>query len=87
MSEILELVLVEMGAIAVIVGILLETLKRMDLFDTKRWLPPIALVLGIAISVVYALVYKEAIFVYAIVGLFGGAVASGVYDNIMSLKG
>lgn len=87
MTEILEYALLEAGAIALVVGVILEVIKEVEVVDTKRWLPAIALGLGIILGLVYAIITNEPLVVYTIAGLIGGATSSGIYDNIQSVKG
>lgn len=86
MDELLNTALVEAAVIAVFVGIIIESIKKAALSDhnLKRWLPLMALCLGVVIGLLYAVVRSEDLLLYAASGLIGGGFSSGVYDMVHS---
>lgn len=86
MDELLNTALVEAAVIAVFVGIIVESVKMAVLPNDriKKLLPLVALVLGVLIGVLYAVVRSEDLLLYAASGLIGGGFSSGVYDLIRS---
>ena len=87
MTELIESALIEAGAIAIVVGIVIEAGKRITNEKTeKRFLPLFSLILGVLFGIGYALIQGDDVLLYAVSGLIGGGFASGVYDNVKSIK-
>jgi len=88
MTELIESALIEAGAIAIVVGIVIEAGKKAVTNEEveKRFLPLFSLILGVLFGIVYALIQGDDILLYAVSGLVGGGFASGVYDNVKSIK-
>lgn len=75
--------LVTIGGIATVVGILLEVVKRLFAWTEAakdRFAPALALVLGIGVGVAAALAGGTPLAPAVVAGLYGGAVASGIYS-------
>lgn len=86
MEELLNTALVEAVAIAVFVGLIIEAFKQAVLPHDRieKALPLIALLLGVLLGLLYAVVRSEDLLLYAASGLVGGGFASGIYDSIHS---
>lgn len=65
--------------IAPVVMVIVEAVKRTEKIDTK-WLPLLALALGLATGTVFAIVEPEEAAEHVINGLLYGAAAAGIYD-------
>lgn len=82
--------LTTVAGIALVVAIALEIGKRtLALTDeaTKRYAPGFAAILGIALGVAGAVYFGNQPVEGAVSGYFGGATASGVYDQLASRFG
>lgn len=84
MEELYATALIEAGVLAVIVGALIQVLKKAlpSDFDKERWLPVISMSLGILLGVIYAIVTNGDMLVYVTSGILSGGFASGAYDML-----
>ena len=65
--------------IAPVVMVLVEVIKRLGILE-KRWLPVVALAIGIAAGAVFAAVEPQKAAEHIVNGLLYGGAAAGIYD-------
>ena len=65
--------------IAPLVMVLVEAVKRTETIS-KKWLPLLALGLGLVIGVVFAIVLPDGALMHVVNGVLYGAAAAGIYD-------
>lgn len=86
MQEIMNNILAATALVGIFVGGLVEGLKRTEVVS-KRFLPLLSMALGMVVGYVVALGFQQDLATYTAAGFVGGAMASGVFDAIVSLLG
>lgn len=84
MQEIMNNILAATALVGIFVGGLVEGLKRTEVVS-KRFLPLLSMALGMVVGYVVALGFQQDLATYTAAGFVGGAMASGVFDAIVSL--
>lgn len=86
MQEIMNNILAAVALVGIFVGGLVEGVKRTEVVS-KRALPLLSMGLGMVVGYVVALGFNQDLATYTAAGFVGGAMASGVFDAIVSLLG
>lgn len=86
MQEIMNNILAATALVGIFVGGLVEGLKRTEVVS-KKFLPLLSMGLGMVVGYVVALGFNQDLATYTAAGFVGGAMASGVFDAIVSLLG
>lgn len=82
----MEEALIVAGILGPVISGLLQMIKQAD-FVNSRWLPIVAVIVGIVFGGIYAVLFNEVLPIYLLGGLIGGLASGGFYNGVQAVKG